>query len=461
VKLIVTILMTKVKNFVIDNGDFIICGIVGAAGQLTYPAEKAFKTLLLLDALRGIDSTGIAAIGRGVDPNSIVAKQVGNPYDLLDMPITEKIFKRINSVLIGHNRFATSGDSNRKNAHPFEFDTLVGCHNGTLTNKYQIPESVDFKVDSQALYNHMSKHGVRSTLDIIQGAWSLVWFDYNNHTLNFLRNKERPMYITYDKKINAIYWASEKWMLHIATSRSEMEIEEPFSTKEDSHYSFHIAPNGEVSEPEVVEMKAKPPAVVHYQSPAWNQHLNRQLPANNVVEIGSKNERVDPSSAASSGGTDLSFANSKGVLLRVMAEGRDEHGAKYVMCFCQDRPGVHIRLFLSKNDKVESFLNSEIVADIGKYHKIGNSTVYGYFKVDYGSVRRAIKPDVPELFKTHKGEMVTKEEWEKQYGECVWCGSGIFAGDKHGLTSCGQAICSGCIDDEEVTQYVSIVSRVD
>ena len=438
-----------------------MCGIVGAAGQLAYASEKSFKTLLILDALRGIDSTGIAAIGRGVDPNTLLVKQIGNPYDLLDMPATERVFKRVNSVLIGHNRFATTGDVNKRNAHPFEFDGLVGCHNGTLTNKYQLPEGMEFKVDSQALYHHIDKHGLRSAMDIVQGAWSLVWFDYKNHTLNFLRNKERPMFIAYDKKINAIYWASEKWMLHIATSRSDVEIADPFPTKENQHYSFAIHPDGKVEEPEVVEMKPKPPVVQHYQSPAWNQHLNRNLPtvAQNVVDISTKKDGVAPSSAGSS--TDLAYANSKGVTLRVMAEGRDDHGAKYVMCFDPERPGLHIRLFLNKHDKVESFLNTEIIADIGKYHKIGTSTVYGYFKVDYGSVRRAIKPDVPELFKTHKGDMVTKEEWEAAYGSCVWCGSAIFAGDKHGLTGCGQAICSGCLDDEEVTQYVSIVSRVD
>lgn len=42
--------------------DYKICGIVAAAGLLTAEEEKIFKFLLILDTVRGEDSTGIAGV---------------------------------------------------------------------------------------------------------------------------------------------------------------------------------------------------------------------------------------------------------------------------------------------------------------------------------------------------------------------------------------------------------------
>lgn len=39
-----------------------MCGLVGVAGEITMASEKVLRTLLILDSLRGEDSTGIASI---------------------------------------------------------------------------------------------------------------------------------------------------------------------------------------------------------------------------------------------------------------------------------------------------------------------------------------------------------------------------------------------------------------
>jgi len=88
--------------------------------------------MLLLDYLRGVDSTGLAAV-RNKDSEVKVVKAAVNPIDLFgyknfDMVLTGATSK----VLIGHNRAATLGKVNNVNAHPFHCGAVVGAHNGTL-----------------------------------------------------------------------------------------------------------------------------------------------------------------------------------------------------------------------------------------------------------------------------------------------------------------------------------------
>jgi len=67
-----TFIAKRQSSSVADHGDFKICGIVGVAGQVSLKHERAFKTMLILDTLRGIDSTGVLAVHR--DGSHDVAK---------------------------------------------------------------------------------------------------------------------------------------------------------------------------------------------------------------------------------------------------------------------------------------------------------------------------------------------------------------------------------------------------
>jgi hypothetical protein len=61
------------------------------------------------------------------------------------------------SILIGHTRFATTGACTTDNAHPFPFDTLVGAHNGTLSNHDELNRKYGrhFPVDSMHIFKHI------------------------------------------------------------------------------------------------------------------------------------------------------------------------------------------------------------------------------------------------------------------------------------------------------------------
>ena len=158
-----------------------MCGLVGVAGDLTAKEDKILRTLLILDTVRGEDSTGIAAIPKFGD--AVVVKTVGPAFELFNLKKYENTINKQNRVVIGHNRFATQGAVNKANAHPFEFDTLVGVHNGTLRNKSKLKDANTFVVDSENLYHHIEQEGLRDAIDTVDGAYALVWWNKNEETL--------------------------------------------------------------------------------------------------------------------------------------------------------------------------------------------------------------------------------------------------------------------------------------
>lgn len=223
-----------------------MCGHVGLAGNLEYKHEALMKRLLLIDVVRGADSTGLAAIrtsGNAVN----VTKVASHPFDLFD----HKGFAATNTassskVLLGHNRLATKGKINRLNAHPFVEQHIVGAHNGTLdqTAWTRLEEMLGekFDVDSAALIAALDRFPVEEVIPEISGAWSLVWYDSRNDTLNFLRNKERPMWFAYSSAMDTLLWGSDYHILSAAIEIGEKKeislYKEESKEKPDTFYSY-------------------------------------------------------------------------------------------------------------------------------------------------------------------------------------------------------------------------------
>jgi predicted glutamine amidotransferase len=236
--------------------------------------------LLLIDYLRGPDSTGFAAIRKTGE--AIICKAAVNPIDLFDFPKFKTGLTSFPSqAFMGHNRAATKGLVNNINAHPYEVDHIVGAHNGTLDqscwNELETKLGEKYGTDSHALIACIAKFGIEETVPLLRGAWSLVWFDRSNMTLNFLRNKERPMYFSYDKEFRKVFWASEWPMIDVATKLStgtpggyELYADDKgykfFPTNVDWWYRFDLKAIADADtdkpKPYVKELKGKEPAVV-------------------------------------------------------------------------------------------------------------------------------------------------------------------------------------------------------
>lgn len=219
-----------------------MCGLVGIAGKLAFKDEATMKRLLLLDFFRGVDSTGLAAVRTNGDVQ--VAKIASHPLDLFDSTKFKTALNGNTSrAFIGHNRAATRGLVNGLNAHPFLIDHIVGAHNGTLDhqsfNRLEDALKEKFSVDSMAVIAGIARLGLDETISLLTGSWSLVWFDQKEGSLNFLRNKDRPLWYAYTKEFDRLIWASEYPMIqHAAQMGDNYDLHSEKAKDKDAHYSF-------------------------------------------------------------------------------------------------------------------------------------------------------------------------------------------------------------------------------
>lgn len=213
-----------------------MCGHVGVAGIITSKEERAFRTMLRLDVLRGEDSTGIASMSSsGIFK---VAKDATNAYDFLNTKEAKEPFYGVLRVLLGHNRAATKGKVVAENAHPFIYDNIIGAHNGTLNRWGNLLDGSKFDVDSKAIFNHIAEEDVADLWSKLDGAAALVWMNKEEKTVNFLRNSKRELYYTTSTDGKCFFWASEPWMMYVACTREGIDIEKPVMFKENVHYTL-------------------------------------------------------------------------------------------------------------------------------------------------------------------------------------------------------------------------------
>jgi predicted glutamine amidotransferase len=222
-----------------------MCGLVGIAGKnLDKNDSVMLYHLLHFDTLRGKDSTGLAAIK--ANGEVMVYKEIGPPaflymthkdvfnHDLF--PVFDK------HILIGHNRHATQGAIDAESAHPFEMGDITGAHNGTvsLDSLKTFEGAKDYKIDSQIIFSHLNHtKDIQKVWDTANGPMALVWHNKDDGTVNFARNKDRPLFYAMNKLGTKMYWASEPWMLRISAMRAGFELEDVIQVDINKHYKFN------------------------------------------------------------------------------------------------------------------------------------------------------------------------------------------------------------------------------
>ncbi len=156
-----------------------MCGIMGYVGQEN-AAEIIIKGLESLE-YRGYDSAGIAL---NIGTETKIIKCTGSPTNLWDK--TDNIFSNIG---IGHNRWATHGTANEKNAHPHisRNNKFSVVHNGIIENYndlkneltekgYDFISETDTEVIAHLLednYKGDLKGAVSTTLTKLKGSYAL------------------------------------------------------------------------------------------------------------------------------------------------------------------------------------------------------------------------------------------------------------------------------------------------
>lgn len=237
-----------------------MCGIVGFLSAFKngfdYHEAQAFRDMVVIDTLRGYDSTGVFGVDNLGNVGLLKAAMTGaefvrtKEYDAYDTKI-------INSGVfaVGHNRWATRGVVNDKNAHPFCVDDKIFLvQNGTYKGDHR--HHADTEVDTEAIAHVLAQEDdVETALQSINASYALVWYNTKNKTLYMIRNTERPLYIAYTRDGGTMF-ASEKGTIMLAAMRNDIVLKgEPYMLKEGCLVTHVVDPDSKMYTADSKEIK--------------------------------------------------------------------------------------------------------------------------------------------------------------------------------------------------------------
>lgn len=212
-----------------------MCGLFGFA---RHPDEAAISTkqmtelaydLIERNAARGIDSVGLCCVydtGRAA-----IIKKAIHPYMIPHWSPTRKALEEAISknplAVIGHTRGASVGQISDKNAHPFRKGSVVGAHNGGIWNWKDLAqelEAKDLEVDSEIIFELLTRLQPKEALEKLEGSYALTWWDERAPTLIQFARHSNPLHIFQHKTQAFVAWSSEKHHLERATEGVPGEI---------------------------------------------------------------------------------------------------------------------------------------------------------------------------------------------------------------------------------------------
>lgn len=299
-----------------------MCGLVGIVSlegaRIDDSLLGLYETLLYHDTIRGPHSTGAMwAYSKPYKKQKIQVfyhkAAVPGPQFLLTAPWLaerEKYSKRGTKegvdmlAIFGHNRYATVGEVNEENAHPFLEGHNLLMHNGTLPG-HETKDLIDkLKVDSRVLTHRMAEDGELSTLNKLTGAWALMWINTRDMTANVVRNWERPLARTIVRNMGKEFhvYASEGDMLEWVLSRSRKWKHVHDKVEEvNSHHLFKYSLKA--AEHKVLELEQPKPTYNSYADGSWGSFYNYRK----QVVVSSPKEKDSKHYLGKANGKDIFF----------------------------------------------------------------------------------------------------------------------------------------------------------
>lgn len=250
-----------------------MCGLFGAIGlNLSQDQIAKVEDLAILSAFRGVHSTGMTIITRTGKGNrkklhDTTYKNLGVSHLFLTLPNVRKalVKKEHKIAMMGHTRHATFGDKDALElAHPHIEGPIIGTHNGTI-NRYGAEAHREKTSDSVILIRNIAEKGIKETYqDAWFGALAVVWVNMEEKSINFFRNKERPLHLMLSADGTIMYWASEAIFLKFLAARDpDTEFGDPYLLKEELHVKLSLF---DPRERELTEVKKSfAPQVNHFR----------------------------------------------------------------------------------------------------------------------------------------------------------------------------------------------------
>lgn len=416
--------------------------------------------MLELDTIRGPHSTGVFSVKS--NRASVLVKTLGTPWEFYENKKSDECFAGIVKVLIGHNRWATKGAINRRNAHPFEFERVAGVHNGTLTTVHNLDDNNRFEVDSENIYHCINKNGAEDTLPKLRGAYALAWYDKVHHTVNLARNKERPLFLTMAQDNKTLIYASEPWIIEVAAARHGVKISQVVPLPVDTLYTFDV--------PQFATDEFAPPVETPFEShqPYTATNTNVSVFPRQEQKSTTSGRELRPSTtvAQSTGKIKRPYAEySKfiGQDTQFYVDGRavNSYGQEFIQCWACDDDNIAIRVYTD----AESELGKKLLGSVNFFTAIPksfSSLDNGSLVIDLRSVKEVFPAeqddDEPLLFVGFEGEVLTPEEYDARAKcGCSWCSTKVTRKDADDLTwvSRGAFLCGDCSSQQEVVSYVA------
>jgi len=413
-----------------------MCGIVGVMGDVTPATRSAFKQMLYVGTLRGFDSTGIMT---ATPHSSDWIKHAIPAPDFLGMTKVQKMVDGHSKMLLGHNRAATKGKVVSVNAHPFTFDNITGVHNGTLTSRYKLDDYQNFEVDSENLFYHLQRNGLQDTIDNCTGAYTLVWHDSKDGTLNVFRNKERPFSYCFSEDRKSMYWASEANMLEWILKRNNISHQDIISLPIHTHLSVPVPVSGKVLEPSLKKVEpVKPIYVRQVHPPVGKSDASSDNSSTHRVSSGGSNKIEDL------------YGRGEQIEFTLEMIHYNAYKQRFFAGLTTDGNKAKVRVFAQQCAYLEDDVN------IGKIFSavISRDPENDVITVSPHTIVEVMHKD---RYYGYGGNEYTYDEYKKLCDKgCSWCASPASVDDADVLWFAPtEHLCGGCQQEEDVKQYLS------
>lgn len=419
-----------------------MCGIVGIISSkvLDITHQNQFKKLLVMDQIRGKDSVGIISQQHaGIQ----FEKNVIDPVSFLEHRRVTPLLTGA-KALVGHNRAATRGGVSVNNAHPFQHGAITLVHNGTLrSNAVTQPW---FQVDSESIAYALSlkePSQAHEVLASLEGAFALIWFDSRDQSWNVAKNDERPLHAVKNTD-DTCYWFSSDAGILYAGIHEDMEIvpsQHIFKMPVNQHWK--ITTTGLGLEAKLVK-EVTPFEPKKFYTPKTTA-LTTVGNTNN--HGGGKQNQV--STTTNNTGRYSSYERAQDLFLRAIGKAgwyecevdkisKSVLGKASITAWVNDDPFCQVQVY------------NAIVGDlsVGDTIKVWLSTIF----IDSYNNRKAIKDNQLDQLTLTSGQWERVPPKEKEPVLCSGC-SGIFVEDECTLTTEGDYICKGCMNDPIIREY--------